>query len=155
MDIRKEREDLFKKFKKVMLPLTVVVSIAYIAIGAVYLHDCPVQEMIPIYLIVAGAFACFPFLGDLCSSKGSESFFKIKLRKSFASWNSLVTKFLFCWFLTGNYWIYSVFEPSYDKNGTDVSRYCNKTLYLFSFSTTTIIYILLGIALAIISNWTG
>lgn len=42
---------------------------------------------------------------------------------------------------TGNVWIYSIYQPSYDT-GTD---YCNKTLYLFAFWTTTLVYILLGI----------
>lgn len=42
---------------------------------------------------------------------------------------------------TGNVWIYSIYQPSYNI-GTD---YCNKTLYLFAFWTTTLVYILLGI----------
>lgn len=43
---------------------------------------------------------------------------------------------------TGNVWIYSIYQPSYTP-GTD--QYCNKTLYLFSFWTTTLVYIFLGI----------
>lgn len=118
-----------------------IMSVAYIAIGGVYLHDCPVQEMIPKYLIVAGAFKIILSLltGLPCnqdSKRCLSTFFKV--------WKSLVSIFLFCWFIAGNYWIYSVFEPSYDKNGTDVGLYCNKTLYLFSFWTTTLIYIVLG-----------
>lgn len=44
-------------------------------------------------------------------------------------------------------WIYSIYEPNYDKNATVVGSYCDKTLYLFAFWTTTLAYILLGLAL--------
>lgn len=43
----------------------------------------------------------------------------------------------------GNVWIYSIYQPNYNKN-TSVDPYCNKTLYLFAFWTTTLVYILLG-----------
>lgn len=127
-----------------------IIPIAEIAIGAVYLHECSVQEKIPIYLIVMGVFtltlnilSCLPCTQD--PKDGSESL----LSRGCTVWNSLVSTFLFCWFITGNVWIYSVYEPSYIKNGTDPSLYCNKTLYLFAFWTTTLVYILLGVFLLI------
>lgn len=45
----------------------------------------------------------------------------------------------------GNVWIYSIYEPNYNKNTTGVDPYCDRTLYLFAFWTTTLIYILLGL----------
>ncbi|XP_036002911.1 transmembrane protein 272-like, partial [Fundulus heteroclitus] len=59
----------------------------------------------------------------------------------------IVTLFLFCWFIAGNVWVYSVYQPSYIKNATDVSSYCNKTLYLVAFSVITALNILLGLLL--------
>ncbi|MEQ2314307.1 hypothetical protein AMECASPLE_010727 [Ameca splendens] len=123
-----------------------IMPIVQIAIGAVYLDECPVQNKIPIYLIVTGVFGvvlnlltCLPCTQD--PKDGSRTM----LSQSFTTWNSLVSTFLFCWFITGNVWIYSVYQPNYSKNATDVSSYCNKTLYLFAFWTTTLVYILLGL----------
>lgn len=47
----------------------------------------------------------------------------------------------------GNVWIYSIYEPNYNKNATSAEPYCDKTLYLFAFWTTTLVYILLGVFL--------
>ncbi len=47
----------------------------------------------------------------------------------------------------GNVWIYSIYEPNYNKNTTNVDPYCNKTVYLFAFWTTTLVYILLSLVL--------
>ena len=44
-------------------------------------------------------------------------------------------------------WIYSIYQPNYNKNTTHVDPYCDKTLYLFAFWTTTLVYILLALFL--------
>ena len=48
---------------------------------------------------------------------------------------------------TGNVWIYSIYQPNYNSLTSDVDPYCHKTLYLFAFWTTTLLYILLGLFL--------
>ncbi|KAM4714283.1 transmembrane protein 272 isoform 1-T2 [Anableps anableps] len=127
-----------------------IIPIAQIAIGAVYLHECPVQENIPIYLIVSGVFSLIlDLLSCLPCTRGPKDGSQSVLSQSFTVWNSLVSLFLFCWFITGNVWIYSVYEPNYIKNSTDVSLYCNKTLYLFAFWTTTLVYILVILFLVV------
>lgn len=49
------------------------------------------------------------------------------------------------WVSPGNVWIYSIYEPNYNKNTTSVDMYCDRTLYLFAFWSTTLVYILLGL----------
>ncbi|XP_041635830.1 transmembrane protein 272-like [Cheilinus undulatus] len=122
-----------------------IMPIAQIAIGAVHLDDCPRQRYIPIYLIVVGVFglvltvlSCLPCARE--PKEGPPS----PLSRVCTIWNSLTSFFLFCWFIAGNVWIYSIYQPNYKKNTTDISSYCNKTLYLFAFWTTTLVYILLG-----------
>lgn len=51
------------------------------------------------------------------------------------------------YFPTGNVWIYSIYQPNYSKNSTDLGSYCDKTLYLFAFWITTLVYILVGLLL--------
>ncbi|XP_053272572.1 transmembrane protein 272 isoform X1 [Pleuronectes platessa] len=124
------------------------IPIAQIAIGSVYLDDCPVQPYIPIYLIVSGVFGvmlalltCMPF------SQTPEDCTSSPIKLVCVTWNSLSSCFFFCWFIAGNVWIYSIYEPEYVKNSTNLDVYCDKTLYLFAFWTTTLGYILFGVIL--------
>ncbi|XP_048063395.1 transmembrane protein 272-like [Megalobrama amblycephala] len=119
-----------------------VLPIAEIAIGAIYLHDCPKQPYIPIYLLVSGVITLVLDLLAWLPSIKTPAYKKFRCFFTCA-WSLFVCLFLFCWFIAGNVWIYSIHLPNY--SGTD---YCNKTLYLFAFWTTTVIYILLGIALS-------
>ncbi|XP_061565545.1 transmembrane protein 272-like [Cololabis saira] len=127
-----------------------ILPIVHIAIGAVYLHDCPRQPYIPIYLIVSGVFgvlmAVFPCLPGTQQPRDGPP---TSLSRVCTCWNSLMSTFLFCWFIAGNVWIYSIYQPNYDKNTTSVDPYCDKTLYLFSFWITTLVYIFLGLAVTI------
>ncbi|XP_051800088.1 transmembrane protein 272-like [Acanthochromis polyacanthus] len=118
--------------------------IAQIAIGAVHLEDCPRQPYIPIYLIVVGVFGLvLSLLSCLPCAKKPEDGTTNPLNRICTAWNSLTSCFLFCWFITGNVWIYSIYQPNYNRNTTHVEPYCDKTLYLFAFWTTTLVYILL------------
>lgn len=121
-----------------------VLPIAQVSIGAIHLQDCPKQPYIPIYLLVSGVFALvLGLLSCLPCTQEPEDGTQTLLSSLCTAWNSLVSLFLFCWFIAGNVWIYSIYQPNYDSSsGTD---FCNKTLYLFAFWTTTLVYILLGI----------
>uniref|UniRef100_A0A3Q4HZG5 Si:dkey-19b23.12 n=1 Tax=Neolamprologus brichardi TaxID=32507 RepID=A0A3Q4HZG5_NEOBR len=114
--------------------------------GTIYLHECPRQHYIPIYLIVVGVFGLIlSLLSCLPCARESEEGTSNPLSTICTTWNSLTSIFLFCWFIAGNVWIYSIYQPNYTKNATDVGTYCNKTLYLFAFWTTTLVYILIGL----------
>ncbi|XP_069375308.1 transmembrane protein 272 [Paralichthys olivaceus] len=125
-----------------------IIPVAQIAIGSVYLDDCPVQPYIPIYLIVSGVFglmlallSCLP-----CTQQPTDGSTN-PLSRLCVLWNSMTSCFLFCWFIAGNVWIYSIYEPEYTNNSTNVDHYCNKTLYLFAFWITNLVYILFGLIL--------
>ncbi|XP_072315088.1 transmembrane protein 272 [Eucyclogobius newberryi] len=122
-----------------------ILPAAQIAIGAVYLEECPREHYIPIYLVVMGVFglmlavlSCLP-----CAQKPADGTTN-PLQRMCITWNTLVSCFMGCWFIAGNVWIYKIYEPNYVKNETMIDTYCHKTLYLFAFWTTTLVYILLG-----------
>ncbi|XP_056601297.1 transmembrane protein 272-like isoform X1 [Triplophysa dalaica] len=120
----------------------VVLPIAQVSIGGIHLNDCPKQPYIPIYLVVSGVFALvLGLLSCLPCTQEPEDGTQTPLSGLCTAWNSLVSLFLFCWFIAGNVWIYSIYQPSYTP---DTDQYCNKTLYLFAFWTTTLVYIFLG-----------
>ncbi|KAA8579098.1 transmembrane protein 272 isoform X2 [Etheostoma spectabile] len=117
-------------------------------LGAVHLDDCPRQHYIPIYLIVVGVFSLvLSVLSCLPCAQKSEDSAPNTFSQVCTAWNSLTSCFLFGWFIAGNVWIYSIYEPNYNKNTTSVEPYCDRTLYLFAFWTTTLVYILLGLFL--------
>lgn len=121
-----------------------ILPVVHITIGAVYLDECPRQHYIPIYLIVVGVFGLvLALLSCLPCARESEDDTSNPLTRLCAIWNSLTGFFLFCWFIAGNVWIYSIYKPNFNKNSTDIESYCNKTLYLFAFWITTLVYILL------------
>ncbi|XP_056156615.1 transmembrane protein 272-like [Lampris incognitus] len=130
---------------KVML---CILPVAEIAIGVSYLDECPRQHYIPIYLIVMGIFgmlltvqSCLP-----CAQEPKDGTTN-PISHYCIAWNSLTSLFLFCWFITGNVWIYSIYKPNFNQTTTNLDPYCNKTLYLFAFWTTTLVYIFLGLFL--------
>ncbi|XP_075968409.1 transmembrane protein 272-like [Anarhichas minor] len=125
-----------------------VIPVAQIIIGAIHLDDCPRQHYIPIYLIVAGVFGLvLAALSCQPSASTPEDGTPDLLSRVCTTWNSLTSLFLFCWFIAGNVWIYSIYQPNYIKNATSADPYCDRTLYLFAFWTTTLVYILLGLFL--------
>ncbi|KAK1142611.1 transmembrane protein 272-like [Acipenser oxyrinchus oxyrinchus] len=126
--------------------IATALPIAQIAIGSLYRNDCPVQPYIPIYLIVSGVFVLVLDLVS-CVPQGQEGEEGATVcHNLIKTLNSLASLFLFIWFITGNVWIYSIYEPSYDA-GSLVTKYCNKTLYLFAFWSTTVVYIIVGVML--------
>lgn len=122
--------------------LAVGVPIAQVVIGALYLKSCPAQAYIPIYLVVMGAFTLsLTLLSCLPCTQEPEDGGQSTLSSVCTAWNSIVSFFLFCWFIAGNVWIYRIYQPSYEPSA---AIYCNKTLYLFAFWTTSLVYIVIG-----------
>uniref|UniRef100_A0A3Q4N4D5 Si:dkey-19b23.12 n=1 Tax=Neolamprologus brichardi TaxID=32507 RepID=A0A3Q4N4D5_NEOBR len=113
--------------------------------GAIYLHECPRQHYIPIYLIGLGLSSLlFVLLSCFPCAKEPEEGTSNPLSTIYKAWNLLSMFFVFCWFIAGDVWIYSIYQPNYDKNTTNVDPYCNKTLYLFAFWINTLVNISFG-----------
>ena len=111
--------------------------------GAKYKNQCPVEEKIPIYLIVAGAVVVFRILislGQRAKQSGNQDEEEQKRKWPL---EYILYCFLFVWFICGNVWIYQNYEPNYLEIRDP--GYCHKTLYLFAFWITTATYILVGL----------
>ncbi|XP_076118255.1 transmembrane protein 272-like isoform X2 [Mytilus galloprovincialis] len=112
---------------------------------SLYLHDCPAQRLIPIYLIVAGAFSLVKDLSSLlqkCKAKRTEEEQEGGAPTNF--FDGLVGCFLFAWFICGNVWIYS----THNHFSTDSTKadFCEPVLFYFSFWLLNATYILIGIS---------
>jgi len=115
----------------------------FLQTGYVYKEQCPKQKHIPIYLIVAGSFTILRQILDLfarCATKdddgGNQRFLTCDCCKCLTA---IISLFMFGWFIAGNIWIYSAYEPNYTDPISQ--EYCHKTLYLFAFWLTTSVYI--------------
>jgi hypothetical protein len=113
----------------IVIGVKIGIPICMIAMGSIYLHDCPQGEYIPIYLLIAGIFDILNQLLDLSPI--------LSPIQAVISW------FMFIWFIIGSVWVYKEYEPNYDPS---LGKYCNRTLYLFAFWLTTSIYTVLGVA---------
>ncbi|XP_065662516.1 transmembrane protein 272-like isoform X1 [Hydra vulgaris] len=99
--------------------------IAMIVIGELKREKCSVEPMIPIFLIVAGATSLVLLLLAVIND-----FKKLSITKFLLS---LITIFCFCWFITGNVWVFRSYKTRF---------YCDETAYNLAFSYIILSYIL-------------
>ena len=67
--------------------------------GAVYLDDCPIEKMIPIYLVVAGVI--YLVQNGLNYDRNQST-----SNNSVMCCNGILFLFSFAWFIAGNVWIF-------------------------------------------------
>ncbi|TMS18335.1 39S ribosomal protein L9, mitochondrial [Larimichthys crocea] len=116
-----------------------MVMIAAIGVGTVHLGHCPLQPYIPIYLIVLGVSSICSLTLTYAKSIWDDGFACILSHGCMA----ILHLFSFCWFIAGNFWVYSIYPPNYTPEGP---RYCQKTAYQFAFIVTTVVWASLVLA---------
>ncbi|GFY44426.1 UNVERIFIED_CONTAM: hypothetical protein NCL1_29910 [Trichonephila clavipes] len=132
----------------IVLIVIVTVPIVMIVIGAEYFHDCPVQKMIPISVIVAGCVALLSNVMNLVDRFKRFSETGMPKRHTVIGWvNVILNLFLFAWFVAACYWVYSA---DVQFNETNKSNYCNPHLYGFAYWLLNFIFIFFG-AMVVIS----
>ncbi|KAM9824233.1 transmembrane protein 272-like [Neosynchiropus ocellatus] len=117
-----------------------MVMIAAISMGAIHLGSCPVQPMIPIYLLVLGVSTLVSLLLVY-----SVNIWQGGVVNTLASiLVVLLHIFTLCWFVAGTDWVYRVYLPN---NVPGEVGYCHRTIYLFAFAVTTVIWVVLTMVL--------
>ncbi|CAB1345162.1 unnamed protein product, partial [Coregonus sp. 'balchen'] len=148
--------------------IVAVIPLAHFVIGAECFNDCPVMFFIPIYLIGLGCFyVVLMLLSTFMAIKDCQEFCSSVVRISLV--------ILMFWLFAGSGVVFAVFQTtSYNPTLSDGSsnqtianesynhtfcsgsnnqsitnpEYCNKTLYLFAFSTC-LIWILVVVLLTV------
>ncbi|XP_057312620.1 transmembrane protein 272-like [Hydractinia symbiolongicarpus] len=110
------------------------VPIAMLIIGANNIHNCPVQDLIPIYLIVSGITALIMVPISIVCGASTKALPEENALRNCLSWINpfffgLVSLFSFAWFFCGNVWVFRQYEPSYVPG----NNYCDETTYKFAF----------------------
>lgn len=128
-------------------------GIAKIVIGAIYLHDCSIEKMIPIFLIVS-ALAPILFGGLGRQNNDDEGVGGATICG--------VIGFLFnlAWLIAGSVWVYGTwgkmksdnYHPCPPVNATAncTPGTCNNTLLTFSFAIVTIDWVCTGLWIGLI-----
>lgn len=126
----------------IVLGVTIVIPICMIAMGSIYLYDCPQGEYIPIYLLIGGIFGIIKQLLDLSAKVRQREEEREEERIRQSPTQTVINCFMLGWFIIGSVWVYKEYEPNYDPSR---GKYCNRTLYLFAFWLITSVYIVLGV----------
>lgn len=128
----------------VCLGVLLALPIAMIAIGAVYLHDCPRERYIPIYLVVAGSVGILANLMGLCKKAKNRNEPEEEQEKPKGNpVDYLLNCFLLAWFIAGNVWVYKV-AGDWSSDPAQ-SNYCHPTVFYFAFWVITSTYIIVGV----------
>jgi len=127
-------------------------SIFLIVIGAIHKDDCDARPNLGLVLIVSGSLAIVLSVLDSCirtkASQGGEEAPSspsgiIKMLQLFNSLIKIVKFGLFIYLCVMVYGLYAdvTYEPG------NLETYCNRTLFLVSFWTLTITFIILGLVI--------
>ena len=125
-----------------------------------YLHECPREPKIPIYLLVGGCFGLLKVMSMLWRQVRSRRYERIDemyvegedhsdviVSKSSKFTEAVLSIFLFIWFIIGNYWVFKVWQPNFEQLLHEPSNWCDKTVYMFATIQIFGCYGLMGLIL--------
>ncbi|CAL1263305.1 unnamed protein product [Larinioides sclopetarius] len=126
----------------IVLVIIVTVPIIMITVGSEYIHDCPVQKMIPISLIVSGSLALLSNIINFIDRFRRFSESGLPRKHTVIGWiNVFLNLFLLSWFLATCYWVYSA---RVQFKSDDLDTYCHPHLYGFVYWLLNLIFIFFG-----------
>jgi len=134
----------------ILLACFLIIPIAMIVIGALNLGNCDVQRFIPIWMVVSGCTSGLMQLFNIfkslhyCKQNDHESIDESDQGSSADSLNGLLGCFNFAWFITGNIWVFGVYQKV-DLQNKYSSDYCDYLVYTFSFWVIVCSYIIIGL----------
>ncbi|KAF8371868.1 hypothetical protein PRIPAC_78297, partial [Pristionchus pacificus] len=121
-----------------------IVSIALIVIGSVNTDKCPVEPMIPTFLIVTGTLSIAASIVSCCGKicdKENEIGIRVQPIPCQVV-NVLMTIAKGIWFILGMMWTLRA-NPTYQPG---MATYCDWFTYMVAYVTFIIIFIVLGLA---------
>lgn len=92
--------------------------------------DCPVQPLLPVFLIVSGVFTLVIIILFLFKRIINHHLINTVIENVFFI-TSLAT-IIVIWFILGNVWVFDIFWPNLRYR--NLSGYCDRMVYILSFS---------------------
>jgi len=118
----------------IVIGALLLLPLAELVIGAVYIDDCPLNIRIPIWLIVSGIILPLLIVNILIVSKQTKKEKKNCLSNTLTF--LLIANMIF--FFIGSSWVYNI-RTVRDDN-VDSENYCHAVPYWLAFSVITLIY---------------
>eukprot|EP00095_Tigriopus_kingsejongensis_P004244 maker-scaffold711_size108467-snap-gene-0.34 protein:Tk04244 transcript:maker-scaffold711_size108467-snap-gene-0.34-mRNA-1 annotation:"PREDICTED: uncharacterized protein LOC100493102 isoform X4" len=143
-------------------------NICMIYVGAKAVHSCPVEPMVPNYLIVAGSLSMsllmvrlivarllVPYLEqsqEITRDQETLEASQVREKALVGTWflslltiyDSFASIFSTCWLIVGSIYVYGVSPDFYDRNSPN---HCDYHAYMFAFVVITIGYISLALSI--------
>lgn len=116
----------------ILLGLFSFVPLLMVIVGSVYVHECPAQNFIPIYLIVGGVVGLVKIFTSL--------YYRWKYWKKGTARpenmnpnpiDGILNLFLLAWFITGCVLVFRMYLPEF--NDETAANYCHVVVYWFAF----------------------
>ncbi|CAF1142815.1 unnamed protein product [Didymodactylos carnosus] len=132
------------------MALALAFSIIELHYGSKYKHQCPINQNIPIFLLVHGSLKIFwVFIGILAFLVAKflrqyNEVLAIRLMLINLIIQLICFLFFFAWFITGNVWVFSI-KPKVQYNPSIPATYCQTNLYHAAFGLIVSTYIVFGI----------
>lgn len=107
-----------------------VFAIAFIIMGGIFIKQCKIEPMIPIWLLVQGIIMLFGIgAGGMVkrSSKSGSVSLPIKL------FSFIIFLLTFAWFISGNVWVYQAWAQDPDYAHFWFENGCNLSLFRLAF----------------------
>ncbi|KAF5304274.1 hypothetical protein FQA39_LY09801 [Lamprigera yunnana] len=111
-----------------------------LAVGVIKKDDCPIQDKIPLYLIVAGSVGLLSKLLPFINRNLEWCLLDVLI--------SVLYLFEFIWIILGSVWIYSIYQPNFDPSA---GEYCDKSTYSMGFWLLTGYWVFLGVFVILIA----
>nr|CAB3262837.1 uncharacterized protein LOC100183982 [Phallusia mammillata] len=132
----------------ILIGILLSIPIAMIAVGAINLNNCPMERLIPIWLIVGGCvsglmqiFSIGKRIKAKCNNEPPDN---EEQGRFYNSCNGLLGCFNCAWFFAGNVWVYRYYRP---ENTTipGLPNYCDPATYYLAFAIITIVYAIIAL----------
>jgi len=136
----------------IYLMIALALPITKLVLGILHVQDCPVENNIPIYMIVSGAcglaIILFLLLSSTCTfcrsstiaRKPSHQFMICTIALA-RGMQGILAIFLFVWFFVGNYWVFGARTRVQTDRPSDTTTYCQPALYWFAFYVLIFTYV--------------
>ncbi|KAL3188447.1 hypothetical protein MRX96_003423 [Rhipicephalus microplus] len=111
--------------------------------GALTIHECPRQPMVPVLLLLGGLLALVNGVANLVARSG-RLYPTEDERQELGAATALLNVALFVVFIAGCVYVYGSLWPSWERASGD---YCSPTAFYFSFWLHTGLFIFLGLLL--------
>ncbi|KJH47383.1 hypothetical protein DICVIV_06546 [Dictyocaulus viviparus] len=120
----------------------ITMAIIEIVVGSINIDLCPVNRLIPIWLIVSGSTSCLRYITTIAIIVWNKN---NSLDNLYHSKECLFSFFWLFWFILGSVWTYSVsdvvkYEPA-------SSMYCDRFTYLLAYGVITFYYAIFALGL--------